>query len=476
MPLGWNIGLEEGSGPDHDRAWFEGKDGPRTWVHPKLGPLPDPWILKLVSDRKNCEMLYYNYKTKETTSKDPRFHRKTLAANAKAVPKELRIAASAQKNSAGLDPSKMRRAPIGDKDIRDHYDIVHTIDAGDGKKGGMNGGVFVVRIRGADNRLYIEKRFKEDQVPLARKEIEITRKLNHAALMSYSYAFIIDKPIPLTASIYVEFCDRGDLDGVIREYAKHKGERPPEAFIWHAFGGLLDGLAYLQTGVGHLHNKNIKRPHKWTPILHRDMKPDNVLLRSRMTVGSGKYFYCVLSDFGLATEDQHPSDKLCDPSQTSGRKCGTMAYLAPEQCYDPYPKTEDENKYFPKGRNGQRMGHSRKTDVWALGATIFNLMECEGITGHLDFSKRPSGLDSQTWYEGQLARRRKYPLVPPMEYSAELRELIYDATRWDPENRPDAVELVKKFEKLQRKSGFDTQRDAPPLPDWATREHAYFAK
>lgn len=35
---------------------------------------------------------------------------------------------------------------------------------------------------------------------------------------------------------------------MIKQYAKHPGETIPEPFIWHAYIGLADGLAYMQTG------------------------------------------------------------------------------------------------------------------------------------------------------------------------------------------------------------------------------------
>lgn len=69
----------------------------------------------------------------------------------------------------------------------------------------------------------------------------------------------------------------------------------PELFIWHAFLGLADGLAYLQGGRTFLGDETISQYvplRAWEPILHRDIKPDNVLLKSRATSGETKYFYC----------------------------------------------------------------------------------------------------------------------------------------------------------------------------------------
>jgi serine/threonine protein kinase len=473
LPEGWSIGIDE---KDRDRVYFfkDGSPDKKTFTHPSLGPLPSPWILKLIRNRsKNTfQILYYDPKNNTKSTKDPRFLAQTLAQNSKNVPKELRIAASSQRNK-NIDTSKMQRQPIGNKDIRDHYETMKVLDPGDGTKGGMNGGVFVVRVQGAPNRLYIEKRFKADQVGMAKSEIKMLRKLSHSALTCYSSAFIIGPPNPM-ASVWIEFCDRGDLNGLIQTYAGRKNQNPrplpPEAFIWHAFGGLLDGLAYLQTGTAHLHNPNAKGPRGWIPILHRDMKPDNVLLRSRSTVGSNKYFYCVLSDFGLACEDRPRSDPLCDRFQKSGQKIGTMNYIAPELCWPPYPQNEHQKPMFPLG-----CVNTPKTDVWSLGATIYNLCECLSIQGHLDMSRKPADVDSYTYIQGTECRQRKDPLTISSVYSPQLKDAIRRATRWDPRQRPDAVTLIRKFEELQHAAGFDTQKNAAPLPDWATRKHDYYS-
>jgi serine/threonine protein kinase len=331
---------------------------------------------------------------------------------------------------------------------------------------------------------------------MTRQEIEMLFRLKHSSISFYMAAFIT----PLCASVYVEFCDRGSLENLIKAFATHRkdaqrvgAEKPemPERFIWHAFATLCDGLAFLMGGRTYLSNDvtNYDPAPGWVPILHRDMKPDNVLLRSRTTLGTKKYFYCVLSDFGLACEDWPEGHQKEDPFQRwqGGRsvgKIGTRHYYAPELLYDPYPRTEDDECYFPAGQR-----HSAKSDLWSLAAAIYNLADCgptmlrDGPTtsafAHIT-STQPRGLDSSLFLEGTISR--KYPLDisalnVKKKYSNELRDAILLGTRWDLMKRPNPIEMVKVLKILMEQSGFTTHvpegAHDEELPSWATKVHDF---
>ncbi|KAF4629673.1 hypothetical protein G7Y89_g8473 [Cudoniella acicularis] len=473
LPKGWQFKFD-----NDDRVYFL-KDDISTYNHPTLGGLPKPWILKMVRSLGTWSVDYYNRDTGATSAKDPRFLESTLSKHASVAPRELRISASSTRNT-NLDLDQMQRNPIGNRNIRDQYEVVHAIDPGDGTLGAMNGGVFVVRIKNLPSKLFIEKRFKPDPGlnELFRKEIRMLHKVRHPALTSYSAGFING----LNLSVYIEFCDRGSLNDMINKYVEKvytvPKPMPSEAFIWHAFGGLADALAYLQTGSSWLHKPNPQIKRDWVPILHRDIKPDNVLLRSRSTVGSSKYFYCILSDFGLACEDYPYDHPDADGHQISGHQLGTYSFCAPELCYN-LGKEEGALTRGSKFPPGQR--HTGKSDVWSLGVCIYALGKIfpSAEYAHLAMGKQPP-VDicpkGACKWTSQVSRRKMYPYQISRKYSDELREGVIRATEWNLEERPDAVQLVRELEVLQRQAGFLTQQDAEPLPDWCTRKHEYFAK
>ncbi len=126
-------------------------------------------------------------------------------------------------------------------------------------------------------------------------------------------------------------------------------------------------------------------------IVHRDVKPSNILLD-----GEGRPH---LTDFGIA--------RLVDATTRthSGAFTGTAAYMSPEQV------------------RGDRPGPA--ADIYALGLV---LLEC--LTGELEYDGTP--------LESAVARLHRAPAIPE-DVPADLRKLLAAMTRTEPEERPDAT-------------------------------------
>ncbi|MGW6268366.1 serine/threonine-protein kinase [Streptomyces sp. NPDC055060] len=134
-------------------------------------------------------------------------------------------------------------------------------------------------------------------------------------------------------------------------------------------------------------------------VLHRDVKPGNILLETGGRV--------VLTDFGIATMDD-PGDGSATHLTRSGELVGSLDYLAPERA------------------QGQDPGPA--SDVWALGATLYAAVE-----GASPFRRTSTWSTLTAIVTDPLPEpRRAGPLLPV------LRQLMHK----DPRARPDAEQAA----------------------------------
>lgn len=189
-------------------------------------------------------------------------------------------------------------------------------------------------------------------------ETEMLKKLSHPNLPSIIDVIDGDG----TFLIVMDYIEGRHLESVVKEYG---AQRQEDVIEWAK--QLCDVLSYLHS----------RKP----PIIYRDMKPSNVMLKP-----DGKV---MLIDFGTAREFKENSvaDTTC---------LGTQGYAAPEQY----------------GGHGQT---DARTDIYCLGATLYHL-----LTGH-----NPS----EPPYE-------MYPIrYWNPELSSGLEEIILKCTQKNPDDR-----------------------------------------
>ncbi|WP_420312591.1 protein kinase domain-containing protein [Streptomyces sp. YS-B37] len=148
-------------------------------------------------------------------------------------------------------------------------------------------------------------------------------------------------------------------------------------------------------------------------VLHRDVKPGNILLDR-----SGRV---VLTDFGIATMDD-PGDGSATHLTRSGELIGSLDYLAPERAQgaDPGPAS----------------------DVWALGATLYAAVEGTSPFRRTSTYSTLTAIVSEPLPEPRRAGRLGPVLSQLMEKRAELR--------------PDAGRARGMLEAVARGAGTDT--------------------
>lgn len=139
-------------------------------------------------------------------------------------------------------------------------------------------------------------------------------------------------------------------------------------------------------------------------IVHRDVKPSNVLLQRRGT-RSGGAWTAKLADFGIAC--------LVDGSRltTPGIVLGTLTYMAPEQLRDHDPGTP--------------------ADIFALGLVVL-----EALTGEPGYT--PIG-------SGRAAAIARLAGSPPVAGDVDpvWRDLLERMTAMEPDRRPTAADVAR---------------------------------
>lgn len=190
-----------------------------------------------------------------------------------------------------------------------------------------------------------------------RREAETVARLHHTNIVPV-YAVGEEQGVHYYA---MQFIEGRSLAAVLEE-----SQRAPEARP-------LDGTTIARWGLqaaealAHAHQRG---------VIHRDVKPSNLLLDAEEVVW--------LSDFGLAKRSDEVTLTL------SGVLLGTPRYMSPEQA------------------SGVQQPVDHRTDVYSLGATLYEL-----ATGHPVFrADTPQGVLTQILSTEPMAPRLLHPALP----------------------------------------------------------------
>ena len=223
-------------------------------------------------------------------------------------------------------------------------------------RGGF-GSVAKVRFK-LDNNIYALKIIskKNSNEKYNDREIEMFQKLKHPNIIKYYGCFEDDNNIYLL----IEYMENGSLTKFIGGKSRNKyNAKIPNEMVWNLFLQSISGLVYI-------HSKK---------IIHRDIKPDNLLLDNNMKLK--------ISDFGISKTFEKKD--LNNSNTVLGIQ---NLYSAPET----HPDTPNTfSKYY-----------NEKVDIYSLGKTFqdfYYIMEksddkkfCDLFTSMMknDPNERPS--------------------------------------------------------------------------------------
>ncbi|KAF2107699.1 kinase-like domain-containing protein [Lophiotrema nucula] len=280
------------------------------------------------------------------------------------------------------------------------------------------------------------------------KEVKIHQQLGHHDSIVHCYAFYFQQPTPETDCILFEPCSKRDLFDFWYDQRQFNKAIFSEGFIWSVYFQLASALAFLHEGVGAKDGNDF-----WQPVVHCDIKMENVLIKDFGTKSDMSGIKIKLSDFGMA-RNYNPRDNLML------KHWGTPQFWPPESTYD-------------------RPIAAPPSDVWAIGGIIhkitnsfspiqdpkaFEALAKQELPNHPFFSNAnlskqkktfvfEASVPRQVWpinleeFEQDPFRGRRYRWTP--KYSDELNRCMMLALEWDKDKRAIASFLRAQLEEGQ---------------------------
>jgi len=231
-------------------------------------------------------------------------------------------------------------------------------------------------------------------------EAILLSRIGHPNIVRVFNADVLETPLGLCGFFTMEYVAGGTLDHYWRSFAH---EFVPIEQTVDIAKQICQGLVVAHSAT--------------PPIIHRDIKPQNILVGY-----DGTGIFIRLSDFGLA--------KRVNPMTLIASARGTIAFKAPE-----FLERTD----------------STRTDIWAVGMSLYLL-----LTDQLPYA----GLNEEEFISG---RRWERPIIPPRRYNIDidhdLESIVLKALALKPEDRyADAKEMLGDLSKWRREDILDDNK------------------
>ncbi len=237
---------------------------------------------------------------------------------------------------------------------------------------GSFGEVWLVRDEQLDLEVALKVYIALDERGLEefKGEYKNTYALNHPNLLHATY-FGVDEKRPY---LVMPYCPASAV-GLLGEM--------DEGMAWRFLRDVAGGLAYL-------HGQD---------ILHRDIKPDNILRNE-----AGDF---VITDFGISLRMRSTLRRNSTRQMQQGEMSGTIGYMGPELF-------------------GKKAEAVKATDIWALGASLYEL-----LSGELPFMGQGGVMQ---------LHGAEIPEIPE-RYGKELQEVLEACLSRECWDRPTAEQL-----------------------------------
>lgn len=163
------------------------------------------------------------------------------------------------------------------------------------------------------------------------REVELLKNLHHTNIIGFLGTALCEN----TVSIFMEYVPGGSISNILSRF----GPLPEKVFVLYT-QQILEGVAYLHANR----------------VIHRDLKGNNIML---MPTGVIK-----LIDFGCARRLSCLQTSNGSKSDLLKSVHGTPYWMAPEVISE--------------------TGHGRKSDIWSIGCTVFEMATGKPPLAHMN--------------------------------------------------------------------------------------------
>ncbi|XP_048094937.1 mitogen-activated protein kinase kinase kinase 19 [Alosa alosa] len=225
----------------------------------------------------------------------------------------------------------------------------------------------------------MDKETADKEYGSLQREVDLLKSLHHTNIVGFLGTSLSESII----SIFMEYVPGGSIASVLHRF----GPLPERVFAIYT-QQILEGVAYLHSNR----------------IIHRDLKGNNIML---MPTGVVK-----LIDFGCARQLSHFNQTGSHGNLLKSAH-GTPYWMAPEVINE--------------------TGHGRKSDIWSVGCTVFEMATGKPPLTHMDKM-------AALFYIG--ARQGLMPSLPD-NFSKHAKHFVQACLTSDQHLRPSAEQLLE---------------------------------
>lgn len=279
---------------------------------------------------------------------------------------------------------------------------------------GASGQVYHARLKNGQSlavkKLWLDSKGQERHDYGFKAEIETLGKIRHSNIVKLMCCCTSDKGSSL---LVYEYMPNGSLGDLLH------GNKADSVLDWRTRFRIALGAAQ---GLAYLHHDCMP------PIVHRDVKPNNILLDSD--------YEARIADFGLAKILTDCSVK----GYTMTGVAGSVGYIAPELGY------------------ASRV--TEKSDVYSFGVVLLELITSKRATD----AEFGVGVDIVRWVSGKIQSREEVNSLisnPKISHSKDYEQemlimlkLALRCTSSIPNHRPSMREVVEVLSETYRKTSF----------------------